>query len=495
MGIETIPHREVSSPGRPKDLIAPLSIFALAALIFGIVLAIAVHNPFFGGDAGMRLHMANGCLIRMGNRVWLPMLQGHIWVFYLLHLPYYAFRLIPCFYSFVAAVFLGLFAWRRTAKLSGGLIFTLFLVFSFACQWEILNLSEQLYQEAIGLAFFFVLLWAGALELKPHWWLLPIAAGALLTREDFWIYLFAMTLLNYRQIRSQKPYRRSFLLLWSVPALWLFGTFLLNLRARHRLPIIPTEWPLGINKAGDHAISNLAASLADCFQSLVRSRSIYLVVGLLIVWIIGRFLGRANPRSAPPGDDFEARFRPFSFLSLSIIYFLVIVFNPWEHTSGSGRIAIPLLVQGFVWAIVLFARTDSYATPAKILARCVLAAALLLGVNTDSKAWTFQRDRQAEASVDRIAQLVQSAGQSGKPNACVLERDYWEALRLFAAPTLYAQWSPQPKRDMEAGNCDLIILPASSALVVPEKSYTKHSEYQFRGRSYTLFLKSGVRTE
>jgi len=443
--------------------------------------------PFFGGDEGMRLSLAYLPLIRMGNRIWLPMLQGHIWMFYLLGLPYYTFRLIPCFYFFVAMVFLGLFTWRRIAKLSGGLIFTLFLMFCFAFQWEVQRLSVELYQESIGLAFFYVLLWAGALELRPNRWLPLIAAGALLTREDFWIYLFAASVLNYKQILSRKQYRRSFLFLWSVLGLWLLSTPFLYRRLSGRFPTFPTEWPLGINKQGGHAISHLSTSLADYFHWLVRSRSIYLATGLVIAWIILKVLGRAKDQSARAADDFETRFRSFSFLSLAIIYFLVVAFHPWEHTSGSGRFAIPLLAQGFVWAGLLFARANSYPAPAKILARCILVAALLLSLSTDPRAWTFQRDRQAEESVDRIAQLVQSAGPSGKANACILMRNYWEALRLFAAPALYARWSLKPNQDMDSGNCDLIIQTTGSELLVPGEYYTKRSEYQLQGRTYAVF--------
>ena len=487
MDTETTTPRNDSAPGRRKFVLALLCIFVLAVIIFGIRLASAVHNPFFFGDAGQRLHMAYLPIVRIGNRIWLPMLQGHIWVLYLLRLPYYTFGIIPCFYFFVAMFFLGLFTWQRTAELSGGLIFTLFLMFCFAYQWEVQNFSVQLYQESLGLAFFYVLLWAGALELRPNKWLLPIAGLALLTREDFWIYLFAISLLNYKRILSRVQYRRSFLFLWSIVALWLVSTVFIFRHCVGRYPAFLVEWPLGINKKDHHAVSHLSATISDCFRSLVHSRAIYLVAGLVIVGVIGRVLGRAKDPNSKPADMFEARYRSFSFLSLGIIYVLIILFNPWEATFGSGRLAIPLLAQGFVWASLLFAKTYSYSTSVRILARSVLAAALILSMNPNVSTWIPQRDRPAEKSVQEIAQLVQSAGRNGKANVCVFEKDYWGAMLRFAAPTLYAQWSPHPRDDMNSGTCDLIIQGESSASLVPGANYTKHDEYQLRGRSYVVF--------
>src|ERR1700726_4526311 len=100
--------QKVAVPGRPGFKVALFCICVLAAVIFGIRLTEAIHDPFFTGDAGHRLHLARLPIVRIGNRTWLPMLQVHIWAFYLLRLPYYAFKIIPCFYCFVALLFLGI---------------------------------------------------------------------------------------------------------------------------------------------------------------------------------------------------------------------------------------------------------------------------------------------------------------------------------------------------------------------------------------------------
>ena len=177
-----------------------IPIFILALVLFAIRLVTALHDPFFEGDPGQRMYLAHLPIASIGNRIWLPFLQIHIWAFYLLHLPYYTFKIIPCFYFFIAVLFLGLLIYRETRKTSADLMFTLLLMFCFAYQWAIQFVSTRLYQEALALAALYLLLWGGAIELKDNKWLLPVGAAALLTRECFWIYLFALCLLNGRKI-------------------------------------------------------------------------------------------------------------------------------------------------------------------------------------------------------------------------------------------------------------------------------------------------------
>src|SRR6202030_4400001 len=100
------------------------------------------------------------------------------------------------------------------------------------------------------------------------------------------------------------------------------------------------------------------------------------------------------------------------------------------------------------------------------LARGVLVAALLLSLNPDIGTWIPKGGSPEEKSISEIAQLVQAAGGDRKANVCIVEEQYWDALR-FAAPTLYATWSPQPKEDIASGACDVVIRPTDSNAIVP----------------------------
>jgi hypothetical protein len=490
---EAIKTRGRMATATAKDGVAPaiagvlFPIFILALALFAVRLVTALHDPFFEGDPGQRMYLAHSPVFAgIGNRIWLPLLQIHIWVLYTLHLPYYTFKVIPCFYFFIAVLFLGLLTYRQTPKTYADFMFTLLLMFCFAYQWEIQFVSTRLYQEALALAGFYILLWAGAIELKDNKWLLPIGAAALLTRECFWIYLLTLCLLNWKQILSHKSSRALFVSLWSIPVFWLLAMLWAH-RRQGRLPSI-VEWPLGINKEGGLAVSDLAASVASFWQSLITSRAIFLAVALIIVWLIGK-VHRGTGVESANRDLFDSRFRPFSLLSLGIIYALIVLFNPWEATFANQRIVIPLLAHAFVWAGLLFNDTYHYAARVKVLSRTILVAGMVLSLNLDVRAWIYHDD-SADRSVAEIAQLVESAGRNKPANVCILKENYWEALGRFVGPALYAHLIFNPKEQTISGACDLIVVGSGSAFASNDE-FEKYGDYQLLGRSYVAYRKIG----
>jgi hypothetical protein len=554
---------------KAKDGVAPgpeianfrLPIIALALALFAIRLITAVRDPFFEGDGGQRLHLAHLPVAGVGNRIWLPFLQAHIWALYRLHLPYYTFKIIPCFYFFIAVVFLGLLTYRQTGRQTGGtradLMFTLLVVICFAYQLEVQWISTRLYQESLALAGFYVLLWGGAIELRDNKWLVPIAAAALLTRECFWIYMLAICWLNRREILATKRYRIVFAALWSIPVLWLLATLWAHRHMEGRLPTSAAEWPLGINKAGGMAVSHFAGSVASLGASLIASRAIALMVALIVVGIIGRrqraagtadahdatkahdAAGASNAPDTPEMHDaddttrdlFDARFRPFSLLSLAIIYALIVLFNPWEATFANQRIDIPLLGHAFVWAGLLYKDTYDYAPRARLWSRIALIAGLVLSLNLNLRTWVYHDDSNASRTVAEIAQLVASTGGSRAANVCVIKENYWEAIERFAGPTLYAQLIINPKDQSNPkeqtnpknqtnskpganpkgqtnakdptisnepttlneptapGTCDLVITRTGTTFG-SGNSFEKYGDYQLLGRSYAAYRRT-----
>ena len=463
-----------------------LAIFVLALVIFGLRVATAVDNPFFNGDAAHRMNNAHLPLVRMGNRIWLPVLQVHIWVFYLLRLPSYAFKIIPAFYFFLAVLLLGLLAYELAGRTRASLIFSLLLMFCFAHQRVVLRLGIDLYQEIIEMALFYLLLWGGALELRKSKWLLPAGGAGLMTRDSFSIYLLAVSLLNRRKIVSDKSYRWSFLFLWSAPLLWFLSIPFGYLFKEGRFPKFLVEWPLGINKESKQAVSDLSTSLGNFLDSMVSSRVLYLAAGLMIVWAIGRKLG---VRSTKWNETFYSRFTPFSLLSLGIIYTLIVLFNPWEYTSGSYRMATPALAQAFVWAILLFGDTFSYPAAAKFLARSVLAAAILLGLEWDVGKWVPEDNSQAEACHAEIHRLLEDGAPGRKPLVCIVGEDYFLGLARLIAPTLYARrqfFSGQAKLP---GSCELVIAP-SQLNYAPGENFVENGSCQLKGTSYAIHRRS-----
>jgi hypothetical protein len=457
----------------------------LALALFALRLLSAIHDPFFEGDPGQRMLEARLPVAAMGNRIWLPWLQIHIWLFHVLNLPYYLFKIIPCAYFFIALVFLGLLAGKESGKTSAAWMFTLLLLVCFAYQFEIQFLSTRLYQEPLAVAGFYFLLWAAALERKYQAWLLPIGAIALLTRECFWIYLFALSLLDWKNILAQKKVRLAFATLWSVPVFWLLVTFWLHRRLSGKLPSSAAQWPLGINKQSDMAVSHLAGSANSFLQSLISSRAIFLLAALIIVWVIGRLCPRETARRPHP-SLFDQRFRPFSLLSLGILYALIVLFNPWEATFANQRMVIPLLAHAFIWAPLLFKDTSSYPRWAKILSRIILVAGLILSLNLDLRTWIYRSDAVDEHSVAQIAGLVAAPGRNRPANVCVVNENYWDALGRLAGPLLYARFVYHPPQQDIAKTCDVIIAGPGFA-PPPDNLFEISGDYQLSGRSYATY--------
>ncbi|MCL5746413.1 MAG: hypothetical protein M1541_21195 [Acidobacteria bacterium] len=467
--------------------IGVLSILILALLILGFSTWAAVNDPFFPGDTGARMHGARLPVVRIGNRIWLPVLQTHLCVLYRLHLPYYAFKCIPPFYLFLATLFIGLITWRLSGYSRAGLAFALLLMFCFAQQVVVRALGVLLYQEIIELALFYVLLWAGVLEGRRAFWVLALATVALLTRESFWIYLATLSLLNWKKILAGKAERYRALFLWSVPVLWVLSIPFFYRLLEGRFPSFPAEWPLGINKHANVAVSNLGQSALHLFGSLFRSRVHYLVAGLIVVYAIGR-LWRVKPH------PLAKRFAPFSLVSLGIVYALILLFDPWQATSGSTRIAIPLLAQGFVWAGLLFAESSEYPAGARILARGVLAAAMVLSMNLNPRTWAPQDNSQAETDQSEIARLAAATAGSRKPNFCFLGIEYFTALHRFVTPALYAS-RRFPRRQDQAtpAACDVVITPQNATLV-PGSDFARYKDYRLAERPYTVYHAINRRT-
>jgi hypothetical protein len=463
-------------------------LLAVALLVWKV--AIALSDPNFGGDAGLRLSKASQAVMRVGNRVWLPYVQVQIWLLYLLRLPYSAYNLIACAHFFVAVLFLGLLGLRIIGCTFSGLVFVLVVMFSFAQQRVFSQLSVSLYQEIPEAAFFYLLLYAGGLSLERRWWLVAIGGLALLCRDTFWIYLFSLTLLNWKAVLSERRYGASFAVLWTVPILWLLVIPLGWLAHDGRLPSFPTEWPLMVNKEGNRAVTSLVVSLRSLWASLVSSQAVYLLAAGAAAWAIHLVAGRPAGRAVRAGPrDFENRFRRFSPLSLGIVYLLIVLFDPWQATFGVGRMSAPLLEQAFVWCLIAFSVSGTYGAAPRVLTRAVLLAGLLAGLNLQSRAWRPQTDRARKQAYAEIQRLVERSAPGRRPVVCYTGDDYFRTTSDVVAPTLYAsrEWIPAGASSIPR-RCDAVLMPASRR-PLEVGTLLLANEYLIRGTTYALYLR------
>jgi hypothetical protein len=476
-----------------KRSAAVRAVLLLAVVLFAHKVSLALGNPFFGGDAGHRMNLAWSPVALLDHRVWLPFLQFHLALLYHLRLPVPAYALIPCVYFFLAVLFLGLVSLRILGRAGGGSLPAMFLMGAFAYQQAVAPCSVQLYQEILGSALFFWLLQGGALDLRKSRFLLLLAAAALITRETFWIYLLVVTALNLRRLRGDRRLGRAFLLLWAIPALWLLSIPFGYLIARGRFPVVPTEWPLTINKQGGRALSDLGSSAGHLLDSLVASRALYLAAAVLAAWAVVT-IGAARRRSPlPPDGSFAARFVPFSLLALAIVHALILLFDPWQATGGSPRIGFTLIEHGFIWCAVLYAASASLAPGRKVVARALLAAGLLAGISLNPTTWIPEAHAEARRQHAEIRRLVERVAREHTPAVAFVGESYWDAVRRFVAPTLRARrvfYAPAPEGTGPPDEiaADIVVVRGDCAYR-PGDRYEKHGEYVLEETAYVVYVR------
>lgn len=464
------------------------AVLALAAALSALNLAESWANPFFAGDAGYRLHRFTGPISRVGNRFWLPFLQGHIWIFYKLGVEPAAFRLIPIFYYGLAMSFLGLLSLRAIGRTRVGLAFSLLLVACFASQPPFASLGTSLFQELPGVAFLYCLIWAGALRLNPGKWVWLLAAVGMTVRENLWIGLLAWTLLHWRSILAERSRWAPVLTLWMIPALWM-GSVFVYLSLTERPPQPGAEWPLMINTSGAPLFTRMSEAAGSVWEALLRTRTPILIAGLAAA-ALAALAGRGGKSVQEPAsdtvEDALAGFPRFSLLTMAITYGLVILFDPWEMTFGNPRQAGPLMEHAYLWAIITFRWLAQ--TPAlwRFAARSVLAACLLLAARPDSRPNRKAVDPEVLACHADIRRLARHYQGESQPKACISE-EHWQGLRNFIAPTLYMKQNFLPPTTSQLpANCDIEILRSDSA-AKPGTDFTFVRACRIEGVQYGIY--------
>jgi hypothetical protein len=474
--------------GAPSAGLFLLSIL-LAALAFSTwQTLIAFHSPMYRGDEGARILGASFPIVKMGNRVWLPVLQTQIWVLYLLRVPSIAFRAIPVFYFFLSLASLGLLGWKLLGRSRSSLVFLLLLLASFASQRNMVGLGHSLMQEMVGIPLFFLLLAAGALELRKRWWIPALAAVAMLTRDSFWFYLVAFTVLNLPAVLRDRETRRAVLAVWAAPVLWMLMIPPFILAVFHRLPSFPLEWPLMINKDSGQVVSRFSEGGASLWTAMVESKALVLIATFAIVGVLVA-ANRRNSARTGGAAAFSSRFVPFSLLSLAIVYLLIFLFNPWEATGGSIRIAVPFLEHAFVWAILLFDWARGLPTWRLAAARGLLCAGLLLSINTDARRWRIPDEREIAASYARLHRALRADGGVWGKKSCFVFDDFWDELDRLAAPTMYSRHEFVERGQLVyPHDCDYLYLrvPVTRPL---GSSYRRLGEFDIDGIRYALYSK------
>ncbi len=415
-----------------------LSVALLAALLHGWA---SLQDPLFTGDPSYRVFFADRPIVKLGNRIWLPFLQLHIWLYHLLHLPVAGLKLISVAYLLLALSALGLY-WRRLLG-PGPLSLSLAVlaVVSFAAQPLNAPLSD-LMQEPAGYGLLFLLAWLFARQPTLTPLTLTLAAAALLARDTYWIYLFALTLLHLRQLRS-------YALLWAVPILWLAAVVpAIYWAAYHRLPHFPIEWPLMTN------VSSRTPSLLDTLTSLttalLSSRVAYLAAGVTLAALILRRQPSAHPLAST-----LTRAIP---LALLLVYGVLLAVDPWQETPGNIRMAAPLLELSFLLAPLLLHSATSAPRVVRQAATAAIMAGLILSAWPSSAPPLPQGRETIHAAHANLKAILDAAGQGRPASACLMAPDRWPVFRELSAPAFYHRKTYLAPADPFPNHCQVIVV-------------------------------------
>src|ERR1051325_421921 len=215
----------------------------LAPLVLALFLAWTYLDSFlrptFPGDEGRRLDEANRLIVGNSQHVWLPFLQLHIHVLYLLGAPPWAFLLIPYAYT-VLSLFLLAALCRAAVPGNGGLIAGAVLPIGFAgstFHW----LRPRLYQEAIVVPVFLALVYIHYFAPQRRKLFFVLAIVGMLTREFFWIWAVVFVVLHWREHRGDRWWRAGALAVGAIVPLWLLVT--------HQSPLLRRDVSAGSKPA------------------------------------------------------------------------------------------------------------------------------------------------------------------------------------------------------------------------------------------------------
>src|ERR1700687_106337 len=129
--------------------LAPL----VVALVLGWSYADSFMHPTFYGDQGVRLDHAAELFVRVGQRIWLPFLQLHIYLLYLARAPAAAYLFVPYAYMVLSLLLLAALCRAALPDEPAAVCASVILLVAFAgssFNW----LGRSLYQEAIVLPLF-----------------------------------------------------------------------------------------------------------------------------------------------------------------------------------------------------------------------------------------------------------------------------------------------------------------------------------------------------
>lgn len=461
----------------PKRASARWGVFSicLVALLIGCYKAwLAVDEPLLGTDAGFRVFNAHVPVIKIGNRVWLPFLQAHIWLYRFLGLPFTGLKLISVFYVTLGAMCLGLY-WRRVLGSSAwSAVLAIAAAVCFAAHWLSVE-TRDLMQEPIGAGLFFALLMIASSGRTLPRAGFAVAAAALVTRDSYWVYLFVVTIIGLGRLPWSSRRLRGYAFLWAVPILWLAVAIpLIYLIGLGRLPRIPFEWPFPYNLA--EAAAGSMSSAESLRIALVDSRTLPMAAGVALAYVV---LALRGPRSAFwrfHDSEFAGTTMCAAPIALVLAYGLIWAANPWQVTPGNPRAAWPLLEISFAVAPLLIASAISGSNRTRLFVATPILAGMLAGVHPGAIRSRQPSNALLQLEHAKLERLLTGPASPKDPSVCVTAGAIWPVFEELAPPLFQRRktWF-DPGREIPR-TCDFLVVETRAPVTVPS-SFRKEMRF------------------
>lgn len=330
---------------------API-IFAILILVFQYMPLL--KNPAFPGDSGIRLEYARYLILHAPNHIWLPILQAHIHLLYILKSPVFLYKLIPISYLILLLFMLNLLSVRILGPGKLARILTTFVLLSLVNNRQILFLGNNLYQEIPTFTIFYLLYYSYFTKnLKLFY---TISCIAMLTREYFWVYYLVFVIAAFRK-RKSLSISPIFLVYVFIPIIWLFTTK-------------QAIW-------GSVKSLNLPFNLLTIYERSGRLLSVFLKESVfpIILWISLCCVWLKTRKHFMANDLWD--YSIFSLISIFGIYLYFIIKDPWQPIPLNPRMIIPLIIHIPLWIILCYKYILRFPKVQKVLLTIFLIFSLL----------------------------------------------------------------------------------------------------------------------
>ena len=478
-----------NTDGASPRLISSAGLVLLAAGVVTLILGwLAVHDPVYGSDAGYRVFFGERPVVRLGNRMWLPFVQIHIWLYHLLGLPVAGLKLVTVAYFGLGLGCLGLY-WRQVlGNNAKATLWGVAAVLCFAGQALPQSISE-LMQEQAGFGLFFLFVWLASRERPMAWAAVAVGCAAMMTRDAYWFYLAAFTLVDLWSWPWGKRRLAFYGALWATPVVWMLILVpAIYFVAYGRAPEFPLEWPLMYNPTGH--VPTKAETLASIWSALTESRVVYVAAGVCVAaLLVGLAAWRAGRGAAREGSEFARLAMRAVPLAVLVVYGLIMAIDPWQETPGNQRQAWPLLELAYVVAPLLLRAAMGAPGMVRVGVAVAILAGMASGIELRGKNRREISHAGMRAELAKARAVVEAPqGPRRRRSVCAVARSRWDTMQDMSGLMFHHRHTHLQPEEALPGHCEVLLVEDGAERAAGE-GWERRARVNLGRRQWTVYAR------